>query len=379
MSANTDASTPSTTTTTTAAAAAEWRLVRRGLSASGACTVLGEGALWSVADQCLYWLDIEQSLVHRYTPPSPPAVSASSSNADQQPSDAVGGSHASVRFNSMVGCLALTEKPHQVLLAAASGLWLLDWSTLRAWPLAPFPERDEPEAFRFNDGGVSPDGTLVVGTLYKDEERGADRGSLYEYACTADGSIACRPVHRGVSIPNGLDWSDDGRTLLFIDTPEQRVDAFDWTSEPFVNNGNAAATAADPAPASSTPLSRRRPAFDVPREHAHPDGMTLDADGSLWIAHWAGARVTRFSATGELQRCIALPTSQTTCPCFGGPQLRDLYVTSASRGLDLQKEPLAGSLFVVPNAGQGRAAKVFRGCIAVDDAKAVQLELVDQQ
>lgn len=346
--------------------------------------MLGEGALWSVADQCLYWLDIEQSLIHRFTPePSAQAAPASShaESADQPPPpcDAVAGAHATVRFGSMVGCLALTEQPHQVLLASASGLWLLDWSTLRAWPLAPFPERDEPESFRFNDGGVSPAGTLVVGTLYKDEERGAGRGSLYEYGCRADGSIACRPVHRGVSIPNGLDWSDDGRTMFFIDTPDQRVDMFDWTSVPFSNDADASAAAADSAPVATTSLSRRRPAFEVPREHAHPDGMSLDADGSLWIAHWAGARVTRFSATGELQRCIVLPTSQTTCPCFGGPQLRDLYVTSASRGLDLHKEPLAGSLFVVPNAGQGRAAKLFRGRIAVDDAKAVQLQLLDQQ
>jgi len=372
--------------------------------------VLGEGPLWSVADQCLYWLDIEQSLLHRYTPGATAAPNSSSGiSAAANPSDAdagpdadvpVGGTHSTVRFSSMVGCLALTERPGQVLLAAASGLWLFDWATLRAWPLCPFPEpAAEAAAFRFNDGAVSPAGTFVVGTLLRDESRGAGRGSLYEYACTAAGGVAWRPLLRGVTIPNGIDWSRDGRVMYFVDTPLQRVDAFEWTATPFGDEqGSAVAPAAaattattsaqavsasdsaSPALPSPSPLSQRRVAFSIPLEHAHPDGLTLDASGCLWVAHWAGGRVTRWSADGgALLRCIRLPTRQPTCPCFGGPQLRDLYVTSAARGLDPREEPRAGSLFVVPDAGQGRAPNVFKGDIKLDDSKAVQFHLVEQE
>lgn len=331
-----------------------WSVIRPAvLPSSPVRTQLGEGPLWSVADQCLYWLDIEQHRLHRHTP----AEKEGSPERDI---------FISTEQLGMIGCLALTNRPQQILLASQKGLALFDWSTLRSCILAPFPAGVDAVAFRFNDGEVTPTGTLLVGTMQLDEESGKDKGVMVEYRweeAAADGSaggrIVCEQIFDKATCPNGQAWSADGKTLYYIDTPTRRVDAFDY----------------DPSAASpSARLSNRRPVCQIDPTHHHPDGMTMDAAGQLWIAHWEGSRVTVWDpATGEFHRSISLPASKITSACFGGPDLEDLYVTSASRDCDLQADPHAGDLFVLRKVGaKGKEAVKFQGDLKVDEAKAVQ-------
>ena len=346
----------------------EWRVARRGGVEAHTRTHLGEGALWSVRDQCLYWTDIERCTIHRYVPPA--VTEEASLPALGSSHEIPGGTHTHVQFGSMVGCIALTEMPGQILLAAASGLWLFDWGSLQAWLVAPFPE--SADGYRFNDGAVTPQGTLLVGTLLLDESKGKGLGTLWEYRCDPETGEIVQPARKvlsGLAIPNGIDWSADSKRMFFIDTPRGRVDQFDFSSSASADHASV--------------LSHERAAFPFVEGEGHPDGLCVDAGDAVWVAAWDGARVTqrmvpRTQGEGEakLLRTIALPTGQTTCPCFGGPQLRDLYVTSASRGVDFKKQPLAGSLFVIHNAGQGKQSFVFKGKLRVDQTKAVKHTLV---
>jgi len=314
---------------------------------------LGEGALWSARDGCLYFVDTVGKKLLRYTPPDSAAAPASEGRTD------------SVNFGSPVGCMALTTVPHQMLVAAASGMHLFDWSSLQSWEVAPFPmtAADGAAEFRFNDGGVSPEGTFLAGTMALDEAKGQGRGVVFEYALDTahGGALKCKPVLRNVSISNGIDWTRDGRTVFYIDTPTQQIDRFVWAPEHSITTEGADIKA--------SPLTQRAKAFDFPKEHKHPDGYLLDAADRLWIASFAGGRVTCWTGEGQLVHQVDIPgVSQTTRPALGGVSFSDLYVTTAARDIDLSKEPQAGNLFVVKNAGQGRAQREFKG--QIDTSKA---------
>lgn len=302
----------------------------------------------------------------------------------------------------MIGCIALTERAHQIILATQTGLHLFDWHTLRSYPLCGFPS--DSSIFRFNDGLVSTAGSLLVGSLLLDEDHGHDRGSMYEYAWDSNEQIMrYATLWNGCHIPNGMAIDTQRKRLYFIDTPLQRIDVFDYDeTKSIAASLSSAALAAAPstvtAAASSTSavasaaaassvdsttmpigvyhglLSNRRIAFSIPSTHGHPDGMCMDSSDRLWIAHWAGSRVTCWSTSGELQFIAHLPTPKTTAPCFGGDtQLTQLFVTTASRDSNLQTDPLAGSLLQVelkqqqqqPQA-RGREPTRFKGDIKIE-------------
>lgn len=359
-----------------AAAPAQWLLAHRSPS-----TILGEGPTWSVRDQCLYYVDIAGKLLHRYTPPSEAEVAAQgAAGATGDAAREAGGRVDTVAFGSRIGTVALTDRPRHILLAAESGVWLFDWSTLRAVLLAPFPQHDAhnevdgDKRWRFNDGKASPSGTFVVGTTFNiDEDRGKGLGQVLEYFVSDAGTLAAKVVHKGVTISNGLDWEGErggAGSMIYIDTPACTVQRFVWDAS---CSGSASA---ERSPMRDGQTLIRWP---VDEEKNYPDGMTLDAAGELHVACWAGGRVVRYSADGQRRpqsSDLLFPASQTTCCAFGGPKLQDLYVTSASRDIDPAKEPLAGSLFVVRNAGQGRAAFEFdTSKLKIDDSKAVQHKL----
>ena len=136
----------------------------------------------------------------------------------------------------------------------------------------------------------------------------------------------CSPVS-GVS--NGLAWDAAGTTLFHIDTLLRRVDQLAYD----VRTGT---------------VGGRRSAFDLSGYPGLPDGMAIDAEGCLWVAFWRGGAVRRFTADGELLEEIAVPVQRTTSCCLGGPDLRDLYVTTARRSIrdaPAQVEDLAGAVF----------------------------------
>ena len=165
---------------------------------------------------------------------------------------------------------------------------------------------------RANDAAVAPDGALWVGTMRYDEA--ACGGTLSRV--TGDGSVEL--VLDDVAVSNGTGWSPDGR------------------------------------------VTKRRRFADVEVGAGFPDGLTVDADGCVWVALWDGGAVRRYTPDGELDRVVELPVPLVTACAFGGADLTDLYVTTARVGLD-SPHPVAGSLLVVPGVGKGLAQPAFAG------------------
>jgi sugar lactone lactonase YvrE len=223
-------------------------------------------------------------------------------------------------------------------MALTDGFWLLEPSGVNLRPLAAV-EADRPGT-RFNDGKCDPAGRFWAGTMAYDETPGA--GTLYRL--DPDGRV--EPMLAAVTISNGLAWSLDGRTLYYVDSPTRRVDAFDH----------------DPA---GGMLTNRRPFVELgPGEPGVPDGITIDAEGHLWVAFWDGWAVHRYQPDGTLDAVVPDPVARPTSCAFGGVDLADLYVTSASIGLspaELAEQPHAGGIFRARPGVPGLAPVPFSG------------------
>ncbi len=188
-------------------------------------------------------------------------------------------------------------------------------------------------AVRMNDGKCDPAGRFWAGTMDYEESRPI--ASLLVF----DGEA--RTVLDGVTISNGLAWAADRRTMYYIDTPTGRVDAFDYDE------------------ATGT-VSHRRPVVEV--EGGHPDGMTLDDEGFLWVALWGGGAVHRYDPEGRLAATVRLPVTNVSSCCFGGPGGATLFVTTSRHGLTPERrdaEPDAGRIFRVDPGVTGPAAVAY--------------------
>jgi sugar lactone lactonase YvrE len=178
-------------------------------------------------------------------------------------------------------------------------------------------EADRPVS-RMNDGKCDRRGRFWAGTIAEVHEPGA--GSLYRL----DADHRAVQVLTGVTTSNGLDWSPDGSTMYFIDTHAHGVDAYDFDE-------------------ATGEIHNRRRLIDIDPEVGLPDGMAVDAEGGLWVALYDGRAVHRYSADGVLEGRLELPVSLVTSCAFAGPELADLYITTAAdRHPD---EPLAGAVF----------------------------------
>jgi sugar lactone lactonase YvrE len=186
---------------------------------------------------------------------------------------------------------------------------------------------------RMNDGKCDPAGRFWAGTMAYDESRPI--ASLYVF----DGTV--RKVLDDVTISNGLGWSPDHRTMYYIDTPTRRVDAFDYD----VRTGE---------------VSRRRSFIEV--EGGHPDGMTVDDEGFLWVALWGGGAVRRYDPSGRPVATVRLPVTNVSSCAFGGPGDATLFVTTSQQGLSPEQraaEPDAGRIFRVDPGVSGPPATPF--------------------
>lgn len=231
-----------------------------------------------------------------------------------------------------VGPVAAAFRPRRgggTVLAAERGLRLLD-ADLR-------PEHDLDDIWtdpgiRFNDGGCMPDGTFWCGTMAYDERPGA--GRLFRFAP----DLGVQTVLTDVSISNGLGVSPDGTRAYYTDTPTDRVDVFDLAAGP----------------------TTRRP-FARIHGGGHPDGLTVDAEGGVWVALWQGAAVHHYTADGRLDTVVRLPVTKVTACTFGDADLATLYITTSAEDVDRAAEPLAGALFAVTPGVRGLPVLEFAG------------------
>lgn len=286
-------------------------------------SLLGESPLWHPREQRLYWCDIPGRRLNRYDPAS--------------------GQHRQWSLDSDPGCCAAFADGG-LLLAQRDGLFAFDTASGERRRLAAAPY--DPSVERFNDGKTDAQGRFWVGTIY--EPRDAARAALYRF----DGGGLQRMAD-GITTSNGLAWSPDGATLYWADTKAHLVYALDF----------------DPA---QGVLSRRRvfarfepPVPGQPPEAygGRPDGAAVDAEGCYWVAMFEGGRVLRFSPAGELLQTIALPLRCPTMPCFGGPDLRTLYITSAREKrpeAELAALPLSGAVLQLRVAVPGLPANLVR-------------------
>jgi len=276
--------------------------------------ILGEGPVWDADAGVLWWVDIEGRRIHRFDP---------ATRAD-----------TSFETSTMVGALALREGGGLVA-ALADGVWTIDPENGAA---ELFVVLGEPPDVRSNESKCDPVGRLLVGTMAFDY---LPIGSLY--SVEADGSV--RRLLDSLSIANGMAWTADGGTLYYIDSPLRRVDAFDYDL----------ATGA---------IAGRRPYLTFDDHVAKPDGMTIDAEGGLWIAFWDAGEIRRYGPDRGLDVVVRVPATQVTSAVFGGPDLRDLYITSAMTELPaeaLAGQPHAGGLFHVRAPVSGLLPHRFAG------------------
>jgi len=190
------------------------------------------------------------------------------------------------------------------------------------------------EGVRMNEGGCDPDGRFWCGSMAYDQSPGA--ASMYRL--DPDGTV--RRVFGGVTISNGLEWSPDGSLAYYDDTATHRVDVFDYDRD--------------------AGLTGRRP-FVVLGDDGNPDGLTVDAEGGVWVALFGGGAVHRYDAAGRLDAVVEVPTPQVTACTLGGPQLDQLFVTTSREGMGPDDDPLAGSLFRVDAGVRGLPVRAFGG------------------
>ena len=276
---------------------------------------LGEGPLWVVAEQSLYWVDIKAPAIHRLDP--------------------VGGKRRTWPMPVEVGSIA-KRRNGGFVAGTRTGFAYLDLDRGRVTPIAnPEPERT---GNRFNDGKCDAAGRFWAGSM--DDSLQAPTGWLY----CLDAELRWRRTDGPYVCTNGPAFAPDGRTAYHTDTLGRAIHAFD-----FGDDGQ---------------LRNKRPFVQFTAADGYPDGMTVDADGGVWVAHWGGGRVTRFTPRGDADSTIALPAAQVTSCAFGGAQFDTLFITTAAIGLDDAQraaQPLAGGLFALRLAQRGLPAAEFAG------------------
>jgi sugar lactone lactonase YvrE len=277
---------------------------------------LGESPFWHPTEQCLYYCDIAGRRVLRYEPSS--------------------GQSAQWHFDSEpASCAPLPNG--RLLLAMRDGLWCFDPGQGTRHRLAAPPY--QPATERFNDGKCDPQGRFWVGTIY--EPREPALAGLY---CWSQGQL--RLHASAVTTSNGLAWSPDARTLYWSDTKAHTVRAYDF--DPVLGTISR--------PRVFAAFEPRQPGQPLARYGGRPDGAAVDVEGAYWVAMYEGQRLLRISPQGRVLQDVALPVCCPTMPCFGGPGLRTLYITTARHGRpaqELRDQPAAGLVLALDTAVPG--------------------------
>jgi len=277
---------------------------------------LGECPVWAAEEEALYWVDIRAPALHRLHPDT--------------------GATRTWPLPSRIGSFGLRERGGAVV-ALVDGFALLDLDTGHV-RLLPGPERVP--GTRFNDGKVSPDGRFFAGTM-DEEQLSRPLATLYRL----DPDLTVHAVVGDLIVSNGLAWSPDGGTMFHSDSKGPVIWAYDYDPE-------------------TGTVSGRRVVARPTEEIGRPDGAATDVEGFYWSAGISAGVLNRWSPEGRLDRTIPLPCSNPTAPCFGGPDLRTIFVTSLRHDLPpdvLAAKPLSGGIFAVRVDVPGVPVARFRG------------------
>ncbi|HJE22718.1 MAG TPA: SMP-30/gluconolactonase/LRE family protein [Methylorubrum populi] len=267
---------------------------------------LGEEVVWDARDGSLIWVDIENPAIWRHWPET--------------------GETTRLTLDEKIGFALPTSDPDRVVAGFRSGVALFRLSDGTRSPLA--RPADHPERNRLNSGNIGPDGRLYFGSMDDAEEEAT--GSFHVW----DGK-GVQTFGGQAAVTNGPFVSPDGERIYTIDTAEGIVRVHDF------RNGR---------------IGEPRPLIRFEGSWGKPDGLTLDADGHLWICHYGAGRITRFTPDGHVERILPIPTPLVTKCAFGGPDLSTLYITTCLRGRDPTLEPMAGHLYQVETECRGFAA-----------------------
>lgn len=279
--------------------------------------IVGESPVWSARERALYWVDIMAPAVHRWHP--------------------VSGEQQRWPMPSAVGSIGLRARGGLVV-ALRSGFHLFDTDS-GALTLLAQPEPDRPTN-RLNDGKVAPDGSFWAGTMDERPEKEAVAG-LYRLGADQ----RCARMAGDVKVSNGLAWSPDGRLLYHSDSRGGVI----WRYPHDLESGA---------------IGPREVFVAMQPGWGRPDGGATDVEGCYWSCGVSAGRINRFSPAGELLAHIELPVTHPTMPCFGGPDMKTLYVTSLREGLtqqDLETTPLAGGVFEIALDVAGTPVALYRG------------------
>lgn len=268
---------------------------------------LGESPHWDQNKQLLYWVDIMSHKVNIYDPKTK--------------------QNKEINFQQLVSSVNTTRKGH-LILTILDEVYLYDIDEQQLNYLGD-PERSEPNN-RLNDAKCDRQGRLWAGTMSLKNEK--NKGALYRI----DGLGNITKMFSPVQLSNGISWSPDHKQMYFIDSPTKKVIAFDYDEE----TG-----------------SIKNPQNIITITDGIPDGMTTDVEGNLWIAHWGGARVTRWNpVNGQLLKTVNIPVTNVTSCIFGGKHMNELFITTAqnnTNSVSHSAEPLAGGVFKLVTDTQG--------------------------
>ncbi|MCH2189429.1 MAG: SMP-30/gluconolactonase/LRE family protein [Gammaproteobacteria bacterium] len=260
---------------------------------------LGEGVIWDHHRQKVWWTDILQSKLYQYDPKTKALKSWSTPER--------------------LCCFAPVSDSSDLVCAFESGFAFYEPQSGKINWIKRL-EQDNPGT-RFNDGRTDRQGRLWAGTMVENQSNATYKGSLY--CLHADLTISKSIT--GLTITNSLCWSPNGKTVYHTDTPTRTIQAYDFDTD-------------------NARLSNRRDIVKT-EDGCFPDGSAVDKDGFIWNAQWGGSKVVRYSASGEKDLEVDIPTSQPTCVAFGGHDLSLLFVTTAWSEMK-KKERHAGNLFI---------------------------------
>ncbi len=279
---------------------------------------VGESPVWSVAEQALYWVDIEGRSIRRF--------------------DWASRTQQSWTMPQRVGCIALSTRK-TVIAAMETGIFEVTLAHTPVVNLLASAQHRAPN-MRFNDGRVDASGRLWVGSMQMDMSRAAPDGALY---CLDENGLSASKVD-GLITPNGSAFSPDGRRMYLSDSHPsvQKIWAFDFDSEGAI-------------------LTNQQPWVDMQSLPGRPDGAAVDSEGCYWICGNDAGQVHRFSPSGALLRSVAVPVSKPAMCAFGGPLLDQLFVTSIIPGKPAEgfDAGLDGAVFVIQPGARGLAEPAF--------------------